>query len=76
MSKLAGIGIGAGVTILGVLWYWGIIIHWLWNGLTHAGTAGWIVGYFALFIVFVLLSIPVTVGLILGYIMAAAVGGG
>lgn len=57
------------MTLLGFLWFYGILYNWLWLGLVHSASTGWIVGYALLFIIFVLLSIPIVIGLGIGYII-------
>ena len=73
MSKLTGLLTGLGVTALGVLWFYGVMYSWLWMGLTHSTTNGWIVGYAILFIIFLILSIIIIVFLGLGYALAIAI---
>jgi len=70
MGMLAGISIGIGVTIAGILWFYAIMYNWLWLGLVNSMTIGWTVGFAVLFLVFLCLSIIVVVCLILGYALA------
>jgi hypothetical protein len=63
---------GIGVTLLGTLWFYGIMHSWLWLGLMGATTWGWIIGYAILFIFFLGLSCFVVFGLGLGYLAAFA----
>jgi len=73
MGKIGSVLAGLGVTGAGILWFYGIMYLWLWQGLTHASSNGWIVGYAILFIIFLAISIVVVIFLILGYIMAASI---
>lgn len=70
MSKIAGILTGLGVTALGILWFYGVMYNWLWLGLVHSRSTGWIVGYALLFIIFVIISVLIIILLGLGYAMA------
>ena len=74
MSKLLGVVIGSGVTLAGIIWFYLILYNWLWLGLVNSGSTGWIIGFVILFVIFLLLSIPVTAFLIIGYIVSIAVG--
>jgi len=70
MGKAGSILAGLGVTGLGILWFYGIMYLWLWEGLVHAGSNGWIAGYAILFIIFLIISIIVIIFLGLGYVLA------
>lgn len=72
-GKLGGVLTAIGVTLLGFMWFYGIMYNWLWLGLVHSGSTGWIVGYMLLFIIFVILSIPVIVLLGIGYGLAVII---
>ena len=58
------------VSICAVAWFYGVMYHWLWNGLTHASSGGWIVGYAILFVIFLILSVLVIALIIIGYWIA------
>ena len=70
MSKLGGILTAIGVTFLGFLWFYGVMYSWLWLGLLHSTTTGWIAGYAVLFAIFLIISFVVLILLVLGYILA------
>ncbi len=74
MGKLAGLGIGIITTLLGILWFYGIMYNWLWLGLMNSSSTGWIIGFGILFVIFLFLTIVVVVLLGLGYIGAIIVG--
>lgn len=73
MSKLAGLTLEVVVTFLGFLWFYGVLYNWLWLGLVHSSSTGWIIGYALLFFIFVILTIVVIVLLALGYFLAGLV---
>lgn len=58
------------VSLGAVAWFYGVMYHWLWNGLTHASSSGWIVGYAILFVIFLILSLFIIILIILGYWVA------
>lgn len=62
-----GVFIGSTMTFIGFIWFWGILYNWLWLGIVHSSSTGWIVGYLVLFIIFALLSIPIVILLGIGY---------
>jgi hypothetical protein len=74
VGKLAGILIGTGVTLGGLLWFYGLMYNWLWVGLINSKSDMWILSYSILFIIFLLLSFPIIIFLILGYIFALMIG--
>jgi len=74
MSKLAGLGIGIVTTLLGILWFYGIMYNWLWLGLVNSSSTGWIIGFGILFVIFLFLTVVAVVLLALGYYCAVLVG--
>jgi hypothetical protein len=74
MGKLAGLTLGIGTTILGFVWFYGIMYNWLWLGLVNSNSLGWGLGYAMLFLIFLALSIPVVAFLIAGYYFAIEIG--
>lgn len=58
------------VSLGAVAWFYGVMYHWLWNGLTHASSGGWIAGYAILFVIFLILSLFIIVLIIFGYWIA------
>ena len=73
MGKSAGLTLGIIVTLLGILWFYEVLYNWLWLGLVHSTSTGWIIGYALLFFIFVILTIVVIVLLALGYVLAGMV---
>ena len=73
MSLLYGIGMFLGVTGAGIIWFYFLLYNWIWLGLVDSTTYGWILGYLVLFIIFFLLSIPVIILLLLGYLCSITV---
>ena len=74
MGKLAGLGIGIITTLLGILWFYGIMYNWLWLGLVNSSSTGWIIGFGILFVIFLILTVIVVVFLGIGYYCAVEVG--
>jgi len=72
MGKLKAAGVAILATMVGMAWFYNVLYSWLWNGLVNATAIGWLVGYVIMFVLFLIVTPFVCIGLGLCYAYAAS----